>query len=115
MIAGIVVAGLFVNILIFIFLCRFLYRRKKKPDGKKIDPGIPRLTRALSVKDHINNLYADDPLRSKIFVDDLTEIKQYPVDKVAYEKDLGEGQFGQVFQGRKCRQMKERVSGRMNE
>lgn len=54
----------------------------------------------VSVKDHINKLTADDLLKSKIPINDVKLIKQFPVDMVAYERDLGEGQFGQVFQGR---------------
>jgi hypothetical protein len=55
---------------------------------------------AVSVKDHINMLTADDLLKSKMPINDVKMIKHFPVDRVAYEKDLGEGQFGQVFQGR---------------
>ena len=56
---------------------------------------------SVSVKDHINRmLTADDLLKSKMPINDVKMIRQFPVDRVAYEKDLGEGQFGQVFQGK---------------
>ena len=74
----------------------------------KLEPGTPSMNLrslgnqfpSVSVKDHINMLTADDVLKSKMPVNDVNKIRQFPVDKVAYEKDLGEGQFGQVFQGK---------------
>ncbi|CAB3991422.1 Muscle, skeletal receptor tyrosine kinase, partial [Paramuricea clavata] len=89
-------------------LAFLLYRRRKnRNDQAKLDPGTPSMNLrglgnfpAVSVKDHINMLTADDLLKSKMPINDVKMIKQFPVDRVAYEKDLGEGQFGQVFQGR---------------
>ena len=88
-------------------LCFLLYRhRKNREETAKLDPGTPSMSfrgignfPAVSVKDHINMLSADDLLKSKIPINDVKLIRQYPVDRVAYEKDLGQGQFGQVFQG----------------
>ena len=79
-------------------------RRRNRKDQAKLEPGTPSMNLrdsfpAVSVKDHINKLTAEDLLKSKMPVNDVKMIRQFPVDRVAYEKDLGEGQFGQVFQG----------------
>ena len=100
-----------IAILVVVFLLVFLmYRRRqnRKKIQAKLEPGTPSLSfrglgsfPAVSVKDHINNmLTADDLLKSKMPVNDVKRIRQFPVDRVAYDKDLGEGQFGQVFQGK---------------
>ena len=104
-------------ILVICLIVFFLYRRRKKRDEHaKLDPGTPRtnprilgMFPSISVKDHINKLTADDLLKSKISVTDPKQIKQYPVDMIAYEKDLGEGQFGQVFQGEISRRTNKRT------
>ncbi|CAB4006603.1 high affinity nerve growth factor receptor-like isoform X1 [Paramuricea clavata] len=81
-----------------------LYRRRKnREEQAKLDSGTPSLKiRGLkwSIRDHINKMSADDQLKSMMPVNDVKKIKQFPVDRISYEKDLGEGQFGQVFQGR---------------
>ena len=91
-----------------LILAFLLYRRRKnRKEVAKLEPGTPSMNLrslgnfpAISVKDHINMLTADDLLKSKMPVNDVKKIRQFPVDRVAYENDLGEGQFGQVFQGR---------------
>ena len=104
LIAAIIVVA---SLLIFCLIIFLLYRRRAKRDEHaKLDPGTPSMSLrglgefpSISVKDHINNLCADDLLKSKISITDPKEMQQYPVSMIAYEKDLGEGQFGQVFQG----------------
>ena len=105
-IAPVVVLTIVAVALILAFL---LYRRRKnRKEVAKLEPGTPSMNLrslgnfpAISVKDHINMLTADDLLKSKMPVNDVKKIRQFPVDRVAYENDLGEGQFGQVFQGRR--------------
>ena len=99
-----------ISVLVVAFLLAFLLyrRRKNRNDQAKLEPGTPSMNLrslgnlpAVSVKDHINMmLTADDLLKSKMPINDVRMIRQFPVDRVAYEKDLGEGQFGQVFQGK---------------
>ncbi|XP_028405096.1 insulin-like growth factor 1 receptor [Dendronephthya gigantea] len=94
-------------VLVLVILLTFLLhrRRRNRKEQAKLEPGTPSMNLrvsfpAVSVKDHINMLTAEDLLKSKMSVNDVKKIRQFPVDRVAYEKDLGEGQFGQVFQGR---------------
>lgn len=105
--AVMVAATLVAASLIFGLWCR----RNRKREGAKIDPGTPPTSTrpSNSVKDHINRLSEEGLLISKILISDPKQIKQYPVDMITYEKDLGEGQFGQVFQGRNNKQTNEQM------
>ena len=99
-----------ISVLAVAFLLAFLLyrRRQNRKEQAKLEPGTPSMNfrglgnfPSVSVKDHINRmLTADDLLKSKMPINDVKMIRQFSVDRVAYEKDLGEGQFGQVFQGK---------------
>lgn len=99
----VVVSVLLVTLVLFLLVCRLRMKRKvrehhdmktcevKKAKGRKFP--------FESVKDHINMLKENEFLKPNLPINDVKMIRQFPVDNVAYEKDLGEGQFGQVFQG----------------
>ncbi|XP_065652140.1 tyrosine-protein kinase transmembrane receptor Ror isoform X4 [Hydra vulgaris] len=54
-----------------------------------------------SIRDHIReNAFNNNPLQELLASVEPGEIIQYPLDCVEYIRDLGEGQFGKVFQGR---------------
>lgn len=114
----IMVTVMVVGAVLVISLIVFLLYRSRKERHERVNLGratpvvnprglgsIPRI----SVKDHINKLGTHDLLKSKISINDPKKIRQYPVERIAYEKDLGEGQFGQVFQGTNCERMYERT------
>ena len=111
-IAPVVVVLAIVAVTLILAFLLYRRRRKNRKEVAKLEPGTPSMNLrslgnfpAISVKDHINMLTADDLLKSKMPVNDVKKIRQFPVDRVAYENDLGEGQFGQVFQGRRLFQI----------
>ena len=59
------------------------------------------LSTMTSIRDHIrDNAFNNNPLQELLASAKPGEIIQYPLDCVEYIRDLGEGQFGKVFQGR---------------
>jgi len=53
-----------------------------------------------SIREHIlNSESTTNPLMELLASSKPGELIQYPVDCIEYVKELGEGQFGKVFQG----------------
>ncbi|XP_047144848.1 tyrosine-protein kinase transmembrane receptor Ror isoform X2 [Hydra vulgaris] len=89
---------LLIMIVITILLRRKCTKKKRKGEQKV---SFQELNTMTSIRDHIReNAFNNNPLQELLASVEPGEIIQYPLDCVEYIRDLGEGQFGKVFQGR---------------
>ena len=86
--------------LILIAVC--CYRRRESQKKKKLyDTEMEyKLENMTSIREHIRSADSTiNPLMELLASSKPGELIQYPVDCIEYVKELGEGQFGKVFQG----------------
>ena len=78
------------------------YRRKESKRKKKLldTEREYKLENMTSIREHIRSADSTiNPLMELLASSKPGELIQYPVDCIEYVKELGEGQFGKVFQG----------------
>lgn len=86
---------LVITIVVIILVLRHLRRKQQMYKGDH--EGATSMT---SIRDRIRQDSYVNPLMELLASSKPGELVQYPLDCVEYIRDLGEGQFGKVFQGR---------------
>ena len=99
----IIAVGCGSGVLLMILLAVCCYRRRETKKKKKLYEAEKEynMQNMTSIREHIRSADSTfNPLMELLASSKPGELIQYPVDCIEYVKELGEGQFGKVFQGK---------------
>lgn len=96
-IIAVVAASVLVVTVLFAIVCISRQRRNKRILFQTEMQHVSNMT---SIREHLRaDTVSSNPLEELLASSKPGELLQYPLDCVEYIKELGEGQFGKVFQG----------------